>query len=831
MNQPAISSDGLFVIYAVYNDPVGVNNKRYVIKSSDTKWQREYWGASSAQFSGDSKWALIQQNPDTLTAVQLGTEKVNYLTGIKSFRILPDKNGRWIICGLTKPEGDVMLYDLGSGQKKIFHSVLEYQVSNNGEDILFKESNPGNGGGSFLELWNIEDDKPLRIWQGSNAGNFIFNKSGDQLSFFADAKAGDVTSYELMYYKKGMKIAIEIPIHLADSTLRLSNSGIEFGPDDRSLILNLQSSKQQKPKSEGPAEIWRYNEDLLSIHRKGRNQQGYSALIRPETSGTVLLLTQSNESIQSINGDFALVLKRPDYEALFESFWNQSARDIYHLVNLKTGERKLIDVEADEETNMGLSPEGKWIIYFDSKKKSFFSYEISTGVITDITRDAPTNWIKSEEEMPGVNITWSPTSRTWIDHDEAVLIYDEFDIWQIDPRGIKEAINLTKGMGSKFMIKFKLLKEGPQLESIRLSQKPSLILVAFNKRNKDNGFYKLPLGTGKEPELLSMGPYFYYWTDIDYSEPPLQAKLSNTYIIKRMGPNECPNFFITKDFKTFKQLSDLQPQRHYNWMNVELMRWQNADGREATGLLYKPENFNPDRRYPVIIHYYEKRTDELNLFIRPQASEGGINIPYFVSNGYIVFVPDIHYKIGSPGESASNSIIGAARYLRTFSWIDSTRMGLQGHSFGGYETNYTITKTNIFACAVSTSGICNLVSFYGSAAREGYPMYWSEKNQGRLGSTIWQNPDAYVKNSPIFYADKITTPLLIIHNRSDDVVPFSQGLEFYTALRRLHKKTWLVQYDNNRHVIEGNSAKDYTLRMKEFFDHFLYGLPVPTWMQ
>jgi dipeptidyl aminopeptidase/acylaminoacyl peptidase len=249
--------------------------------------------------------------------------------------------------------------------------------------------------------------------------------------------------------------------------------------------------------------------------------------------------------------------------------------------------------------------------------------------------------------------------------------------------------------------------------------------------------------------------------------------------------------------------------------------------------LYKPENFDSTKKYPVIVHYYEKKSERLNQYIFPGYSDGDINIPYFVSNGYLVFMPDIQYTIGKAGRSAYNSIVGAGEYLATLPWVNANKMGISGHSFGGFETNYVITHSNLFTAAFSDAGPSNLVSHYGS-----YELYtgvslqsFNEREQIRMGANLWERPDVYIDNSPVFEADKITTPLLMVCNKLDDIIHFDQGVQLFTALRRLGKKAWMLQYDSERHsIMQEKNLMDLTIRASQFFDHYLKGAPAPKWM-
>jgi len=431
--------------------------------------------------------------------------------------------------------------------------------------------------------------------------------------------------------------------------------------------------------------------------------------------------------------------------------------------------------------------------------------------------------------------TWDPNSKTWLADDGAVLIYDRYDIWQVDPAGEKSPINLTNGFGRSHHIKFTLLENGDALKRNSLSGKSSRqLLQAFNADNKEMGFYSALLGLSKNPELLSMGPYFYGdWMGHGYSKAPPALKARDTciYLVSRMNAVKAPNYFVTNDFKIFRPLSDVQPENTWNWITDTLLHWKSTGGVISAGILYKPENFDPKKKYPIIFEYYENRSDELNLFIRPEPSDGEINIPFFVSNGYLVFVPDIlHDRITEAGPGAYAAVVSAAQYLAKKPFVDKKRMGIQGHSFGGYETNYLVTHTNIFAAACSASGLCDLIGLYGSGMRGSYSMYWAENGQGRFKGTPWQVQQEYIRNSPIFQANKVNTPLLMMQNEHDGRVPFAQGIEFFNALQRMSKKAWMLQYDGEDHSVSGAAANDFNTRMTQFFDHYLKGAPAPKWM-
>jgi hypothetical protein len=413
-----------------------------------------------------------------------------------------------------------------------------------------------------------------------------------------------------------------------------------------------------------------------------------------------------------------------------------------------------------------------------------------------------------------------------------VFLYDVNDIWQVDLVNRAIPKNVTNGYGQKHNVEFHFAcaSEGSFVKD------HVALLTAFDKNTKENGFYQKEFKKKGDPECLTKGPYTYYIPDNPYVPDdthyaPVKAQVSDVYLVKRMSASEFPNYFFTSDFIHYYPLSNIHPQKKFNWLSSELLSWKTLDKKSSLGILYKPENFDRKKRYPVIIYYYDKLSDGLNAFPRPEFCHGDINIPYFVSNDYLIFTPDIQYKIGDPGWSAYNSIVSAAKYLSKFPFVDSTKIGISGHSFGGYETNFLVTHSNIFAAACSSSGFSDLISSYGGIWGSGNG--WSEYLElrgGRIGGSLWDESKKYISNSPVFYAHKVCTPVLMMNNENDKAVSFSQGLEFFTALRRLGKRVWMLQYNNGRHSVSGENAKDFTIRTKQFFDHYLKDSACPRWM-
>jgi dipeptidyl aminopeptidase/acylaminoacyl peptidase len=287
---------------------------------------------------------------------------------------------------------------------------------------------------------------------------------------------------------------------------------------------------------------------------------------------------------------------------------------------------------------------------------------------------------------------------------------------------------------------------------------------------------------------------------------------------------------MSTDLRSFTRLTNVQPQAAFNWYTTERVAYTQLDSIQTHGILYKPENFDATKKYPVIIYYYQHLTNRVNQFLPARLCQGAIDVAWFVSRGYLVFTPDIHFTGGKYTASGLASVVGGASYLSTLPYVDSSKIGINGHSLGGFITNYIVTHSNRFACALSGAGVSDFISASLSLGGidDGSRLGISEK---RMGVTMFSNPEVFLDNSSVYHVKDVTTPLLLFHCKADYAVPFQQAIELFTGLRRQNKPVWLLQYDQGDHELNNLIDKqDYTTRITQFYDHFLKGSPAPTWM-
>ncbi|WP_430450769.1 prolyl oligopeptidase family serine peptidase [Rhodopirellula europaea] len=503
-------------------------------------------------------------------------------------------------------------------------------------------------------------------------------------------------------------------------------------------------------------------------------------------------------------------------------------QDVY-LVNLNSGHRQRVLEKV--RWNAAISPQGKHIVWFDAKNGKWFAkatkgkntktIEISKGIkhpLYDELNDRPT-------------LPFAYGTAGWLDNDQALLVYDSYDIWQLDPTGETKPICITLGEGRKNDIRFRYLRLDPEQRFIDRSKK--MILSAFRRDTKASGFYALdPPSKKDEAEEDILRPLIM----LDESLSRLRkAEDSDQVVFTRSTFRRFPDLWTsTIDFEKIQRVSDANPQQdEISWGTAELRHWKAQDGQELDGILMKPDGFDPSKQYPMIVYFYERKSDSLHSHYPPAAGRSIICFSFYVSRGYLVFIPDIPYKTGEPGQSAANSILPGVDHLVAQGFVDEDRIGMQGHSWGGYQTAYLVTQTDRFACAEAGAPVSNMTSAYGGIRWSSgmSRMFQYERTQSRIGEDLWSAREKYIANSPLFFADKINTPLLILHNDEDGAVPWYQGIELFVALRRLEKPAWMLNYNGDPHWVMGDhNRRDFTIRMQQFFDHYLKDAPEPEWM-
>lgn len=574
-------------------------------------------------------------------------------------------------------------------------------------------------------------------------------------------------------------------------------------------------------------DIWRWDAPLTppqELENLSSIRKHTLPVVIDLTTGKMQLLTDSEltsvEEADRWDADWALL--RDPREAIISQQWDYAAPEELYAINILTGSRRKAGVAPIESSS--ISPAGKYIFWYDNRH--FYAYDIAGDTVRCLDNDVPYPLWDEDQDIPLQRQPYGLMG--WTADDKAMLVYDRHDIWSLDPTGATKPLNLTKGEGRKQNRRYRYRRTDPEMRFFKPGDR--VVLDVFDYGDKQNGLAFFTVGSPALPQIKTMEP-------MQFSQLR-KAKNADSYTFVKANFNTSPDVYIAPagDFAKARKVSDANPQmKDYSWGTARLVNWYAYDGRPSEGVLYVPEDLDPDKKYPMLVVFYERNSEELYRHYTMEPSWSWVNYPFYVSRGYVVFVPDVHYYTGIPGESAYNYICSGVEDLcDKYPWIDRDHIGIDGQSWGGYQTAFLITRTNMFACAGSGAPVSNMTSAFGGirwgTGDSRQAQY--EMGQSRIGRNLWEAPELYIANSPIFHADRVNTPLLIMHNDDDGAVPWYQGIEYFMALRRLHKPVWMLQYNGEEHNIRARkNRKDITHRLQEFFDHYLKGAPMPLWMK
>lgn len=764
-----------------------------------------------------------------------------------------------------KPTNQLIVMNVQTAQTDTLNNVTSFKFNEDGSLLAYvvepeKKDSLGKAG---LFLYNPTNGESKEILQGAKGSKFktpSFSKV-NTMAFYANTdttkeakKNIDIYLYDIQSgnlqkaASNGMKGLQEGWIVSENAQLSFSEDGkrLFFGTAPKPLEKDTTLAEFEQPQ----LDIWTWNEDYLQtvqLFRKNRDmKQTYTAYINTSLADPFVQLgTIDVPTINVPNEKMAdWVLVGNDKKYRIQSQWDYSRPVDVYLMNVKDGSQKLIK----ENVCIGgfsFSPDGKYAVAYDKVAEDWFLFTVETGEMVNLTENMDVKFIDDEHDTP--SLASANGSAAWFEDGKSFLIRDKFDYWLFDIKNPSAPKMYTDGYGrnNNTQLTITQIIEDPDKPagnpmmrmfggSMELKKNQPIYFTTFNRTTKENGLAIKDITKGKAPvKKIVEGPYTF--GNFMYSKAGKGKKAA--FIYARGNFEEGNNLFATFDnFKTQKQISDINPQqRNYNWGTVELVNWQTADDIFCEGLLFKPEDFDPNKKYPVMIYFYEKNASTLYRHRNPTPSRSTVNIPYFVSNGYVVFVPDVYFTEGHPGQSAMKSIMPGVEMLeKTYPWIDGENMAIQGQSWGGYQVAYMITQTNKFKAAGAGAPVSNMTSAYGGI-RWGSGITRQvqyEQGQSRIGKTLWEAFDLYYENSPLFFAPNVQTPVLIMHNDKDGAVPWYQGIEFFVGLRRLGKVAWLLQYNNEEHnLVERRNCKDLSIRLSQFFDHYLKGAPMPEWMK
>ncbi len=758
------------------------------------------------------------------------------------------------------PAKELYVMNIVSGKIDTIKNVAAYKFNKEGDLMAYtiEPEKKDTVTQPALMLYSTATGESKKVLDGPKGSKFklpVFSKV-NTMAFYANtdttkAAKKDIEVYLYNILSGDLKVAANNKMKgLQEGWIVSENGSLSFSEDGERLFFGTAPKPLEKDTTlvefEQPQlDIWSWHDDYLQpvqLMRRARDlKQTYTAYIN--TSLTEEYVQLGDLEVPMVNvpnkkmADWALIGNDKAYR--IQSQWDYSRFTDVYLVNVKTGERKLVQQKACYGA-MSASPNGEWVVFYDKIAKAWFQYTIATGETKDLTSGLGVAFHDEDHDVPSLPGAYGQV--IWFKDNSSFLINDRFDYWQFDPKGTAAPKIFTESYGRKNNTRLTVEAVIYDPDAVispmggvrELNSGDNVYFATYNFKTKETGYVMKDVKKKKNSmNKLVEGPYTY--KNLAYSKPGKGKKAM--YVYARGNFEDGNNAYTTADnFKTQKQITDINPQqKDYNWGTVELVNWQTADDIFCEGLLFKPEDFDSTKKYPVMIYFYEKNSETLYSPRTPAPSRSIINIPFFTSNGYVVFVPDIYYKDGHPGQSAMRSIMPGVEMLeKTYPWIDGENMAIQGQSWGGYQVAYMITQTGKFKAAGSGAPVSNMTSAYGGI-RWGSGITRQvqyEQGQSRIGKDLWSGYDLYYENSPLFFVPNVTTPVLIMHNDKDGAVPWYQGIEFFTALRRCGKIAWMLQYNNEEHnLAERRNAKDLSIRLSQFFDHYLKGAPMPKWMK
>lgn len=882
ISEAVISEDGLWVAYTAQPDR---GDGELKIQSTKEEKSFSIEQGSMPLFSKDALWLAAIVKPKAVEVEKAKKEKpkqgmalleirsgqVRRFEKVEKFSFSNDSG--WLAYQLFKEEekkeekqkeegkekekpkpkikevgSTLVLRNLGSGKEVQIPFVTAFANDESGGYFAYAVSEAeGKSNGLLCRMLNQEGqpDRIISKYERGLYSQLTWEKEGSRLGYLASIadEKGNSGPASLWTWdaKSGKSIQVVSAEIIPKDWVIPSKNKVAWSKDGKRLFFGLMpkdifelAKTEEKEDKEDKAEIdlfnldqilekrevdvWHWNDPRIIPHQKknwSRVKEKTYLTVCHIDSGKMVPLADKTVPEVEVPENSSLGIGFSDVPYLKEITWDGNYDDIY-LVDLTAGARKKIVSRLG--TRPSLSPNGRFIAYF--QERNWHLYDSKTGTTRNLTAALKIPFYNEEDDRPGEA---SPHGLGgWLEDESAVLLYEKHDIWKMSTWR-EETVNLTDGEGRKSDLTFRLLRLDPDQKFLKKDQK--LLLSAYHNHKKFTCFYAANLAkVGAERRAEEEKLYTFR----------AKAKKADVLLFTRQSYEEFPDLWVS-DFELSapRRISDVNPQvKEFAWGSAEQVEWQSLDGVPLQGVLIKPGNYEPGKRYPVLVYFYEKFSQRLHEFNQVAVNHRPC-FPFYASSGYALFLPDIVYETGRPGLSATKCLVPGVQKLIDMGIADPKAIALHGHSWSGYETAFIITQTNIFRAAIAGAAVANMTSAYNGIRWESglARQFQYEKDQSRIGASLWQSVQRYIENSPVFFADRIQTPLLLMFGDEDGAVPWEQGIELYLAMRRLGKDCIFLEYRGEGHHPQKYPNKlDYSIRMKQYLDHYLKGEPAPDWI-
>lgn len=805
--------------------------------------------ADKFAFSASSGYLVVTQTPgkstvDSLKVLKTKEDKMPMNTlviysvagkketidSLKTFKLADEAD--WIAYQRGRKDSTLYVRSLDGSKTFQFPTVTDFQFAKKSGMLYYTSAAEGEAG---IFTLNPEKGSPALIKEGKGVfKQTTFDEKGERLAFLYCADKDSSYKALSLWLSEHNAPAKEIATRgnkaFPAEWVINENGMLQFSKSASRLFFGTSPEPRQKDTTQlaenrPNVQVWSWDEPVqytVQNYNKEKDlKKSYQAVYNLGNGSIFQLANEELPNIQLGNeGDAALALLSTSRPYSLSSMWEARTRSDYYTVSLDNGERKQI-AQADYG-RFRLSPQGKYAYWYGETDSCWYTIALAEGKRYRLT--TPESFPAWDEENDVPNHPYAHGAAGWTANDQNLLIYDRYDIWKFDPTAATSPINLTVN-GRKEKLSYRLEQLDKEARFIDLG-KPQL-LKGFNETTKGYGFYNARLSAPAAPKTLLAGNYMLRSIN--------KAKNTDDVIYTMETFQQYPDIhYSTLAFKKSVQLTHGDKQQEgFIWGTAELVSWVSLDGRPLEGVVYKPANFDPNKKYPMMVNFYERNSETLYNYRMPEPHRSTIDYHLYNSNEYVIFNPDIRYVDGYPGESCYNCLMPGITMMIAKGYINEKGIGAQGHSWGGYQVAYLATRTNLFSAIESGAPVVNMFSAYGGI-RWGSGMARSfqyEHTQSRLGATPWSSPLRYLENSPLFTMDKVQTPILIMHNDADGHVPWYQGIEYFVAMKRLGKPCWLLNYTGEPHwPMHMANRIDFQRRMFQFFNHYLKNQKMPKWM-
>lgn len=789
------------------------------------------------------------------------------------------------------PARTLVVRDLTSGDSTLFADVASFDFPEDTDVLLVRKPGPSgdvdHDGADLVVHWPASG---LSVNLGNVAEHEV-NEAGTHLAWTVDAKddAGNglylmelatrvvtpvdtepVTYDDLAWNEEGDAVAVlrgEVPedmveranvlvaltdLHRPEAVLRLDpanatafpdgfvlseRGSVRWSEDGSRIFLGLKEQREEpvKPEDQANVDVWHWNDaDVQSVQqvRAQRNRNFTWDAAVNLTDGGLSFVRLADERLETVSqaGDSKWGVGRDPTPYEHEVAWGGGDAD-YYRVDLDTGERTPM---AERVTRtMGTSPDGRWWLHLDDER--VMARELESGREVNLSETTGIDFIDRQDDHPYESPVHGVAG--WTEDGESVVLYTRYDVWEVPLDG-SEATSLTAGIGETERIRFRVTEfregdggggggffsgGGEDDEALDLSE--PLLLEAYGDRTKKSGFWTVE--RGEEPEPL-------VWLD-ENVETPLKAEDADVIAFTRETFVKFPDYWVSDtDFEDMRRVTDANPQQaDFAWSPGRvLVDYVDERGNELQATLALPAGYEEGRRYPMLVYFYETMSQRHHVYQGPRYDDRP-HMATYASNGYLVLQPDIVYTEGKPGSSALDDLTSAVSKAVDLGYADPEQVALQGHSWGGYQSSFVVTQTDMFAAVVTGAPPTNLISFYNTLYKRTGTVQQgiTEVGQVRMGTTPFESFELYVSQSPVHHAGDITTPFMILHGTEDGAVDWLQGLEFFNMARRQGKEVILLSYPGEpHHLREKENQVDFQIRMMQFLDHHVRGAPAAVWM-